>query len=287
MVCALHASSHKCPHIYLNRCLQDAKLEKNCCVAFLDISKAYDNIGHEHLKRSLYHVDMPNNLRDLIINLMEDNIIKIETGLNKSGDIHLNKGVAQDSPLSLVLFNLAIDNILKELTEPEIAQEYGYHLSPTVSPVSILAFADDLALISKDLESVPILTDLTIQNLLKIGLNINPKNVVSLTLKMAWTIRAADDKRLTVAEMRFMRQLAGCSLLEDRKNEDILKELKIDPLVHFVQQYRLQWKKHVERMNHIKWPRQILAYVPRGRRNLGRPRKRWHETITDPLGSNT
>ncbi|KAJ4447763.1 hypothetical protein ANN_09771 [Periplaneta americana] len=137
----------------INGCLQDAKLEnKNCCVAFLDISKAYDNIGLEHLKRSLYHVDMPNNLRDLIINLMEDNIIKIETDLNKSGDIHLNKGVAQGSPLSPVLFNLAIDNILKELTEPEIAQEYGYQLSPTVSPVSILAFADDLALISKDLE---------------------------------------------------------------------------------------------------------------------------------------
>ncbi|KAJ4428629.1 hypothetical protein ANN_24674 [Periplaneta americana] len=99
----------------------------------------------------------------------------------------------------------------------------------------------------------------------------------------AWTIRKADEQRLTTAEMRFMRRTAGCSLLEHRKNVDILQELKMDPIVNFVQQYRLQWKKHVERMDRSRWPKQILTYVPRGKRKLGRPRKRWHETVTDPF----
>lgn len=103
----------------------------------------------------------------------------------------------------------------------------------------------------------------------------------------AWTIRKADEQRLTTAEMRFMRRTAGCSLLEHRKNVDILQELKMDPIVNFVQQYRLQWKQHVERMDRTRWPKQILTYVPRGKRKLGRPRKRWHETVTDPVGSNT
>ncbi|KAJ4430121.1 hypothetical protein ANN_22331 [Periplaneta americana] len=103
----------------------------------------------------------------------------------------------------------------------------------------------------------------------------------------AWTIRKADEQRLMTAEMRFMRRTAGCSLLEHRKNVDILQELKMDPIVNFVQQYRLQWKKHVERMDRTRWLKQILTYVPRGKRKLGRPRKRWHETITDPVGSNT
>ncbi|KAJ4429616.1 hypothetical protein ANN_21802 [Periplaneta americana] len=98
----------------------------------------------------------------------------------------------------------------------------------------------------------------------------------------AWTIRKADEQRLTTAEMRFMRRTAGCSLLEHRKNVDILQELKMDPIVNFVQQYRLQWKKHVERMDRTRWPKHILTYVPRGKRKLGRPRKRWHETVTDP-----
>ncbi|KAJ4437007.1 hypothetical protein ANN_17139, partial [Periplaneta americana] len=103
----------------------------------------------------------------------------------------------------------------------------------------------------------------------------------------AWTIRKADEQRLTTAEMRFMRRTAGCSLLEHRKNVDILQELKMDPIVNFVQQYRLQWKKHVKRMDRTRWPKQILTYVPRGKRKLGRPRKRLHETVTDPVGSNT
>ncbi|KAJ4442157.1 hypothetical protein ANN_12023 [Periplaneta americana] len=103
----------------------------------------------------------------------------------------------------------------------------------------------------------------------------------------AWTIRKADEQRLTTAEMRFMRRTAGCSLLEHRKNVDTLQELKMDPIVNFVQQYRLQWKKHVERMDRTRWPKQILTYVPGGKRKLGRPRKRWHETVTDPVGSNT
>jgi hypothetical protein len=33
--------------------------------------------------------------------------------------------------------------------------------------------------------------------------------------------------------------------------------------------------------------KQILSYAPRGRRSLGGPKKRWKETVTDPLGSNT
>jgi hypothetical protein len=45
--------------------------------------------------------------------------------------------------------------------------------------------------------------------------------------------------------------------------------------------------KHVERMDPDRLPKQILSYAPRGRRSLGRPKKHWKETITDPLGSNT
>jgi hypothetical protein len=53
----------------------------------------------------------------------------------------------------------------------------------------------------------------------------------------AWTIRKADERRLTTAEVRFMRRTAGCSLLEHRRNEDILQELNTDPIVCYTQQY--------------------------------------------------
>jgi hypothetical protein len=30
-------------------------------------------------------------------------------------------------------------------------------------------------------------------------------------------------------------------------------------------------------------PKQIMAYKPRGKRNFGRPVKKWHETITSNM----
>jgi hypothetical protein len=49
----------------------------------------------------------------------------------------------------------------------------------------------------------------------------------------------------------------------------------------------LNGKKHVERMDPERLPKQILSYAPKGGRSLGRYKKRWKETVTDPLGSNT
>ncbi|KAJ4438692.1 hypothetical protein ANN_14639 [Periplaneta americana] len=102
----------------------------------------------------------------------------------------------------------------------------------------------------------------------------------------AWTLRKCDERRLTTAEMRFMRKTAGYSLLDHHRNVEILKKLKIDSTVHYLQQYRLQWQTHAKRMDRSRWPRQILSYVPRGRRNLGRPRKRWQETYCGWLAIN-
>jgi hypothetical protein len=79
--------------------------------------------------------------------------------------------------------------------------------------------------------------------------------------------------------MRFIRRTAGYSLVEHRRNEDILKELNT---VCYIQQYRTQWKNHVERMDPERKPKQILSYAPSGRRS-GETQK---ETITDPLASN-
>jgi hypothetical protein len=91
----------------------------------------------------------------------------------------------------------------------------------------------------------------------------------------AWTIRKADERRVTTAEMRFMRQTAGCSLLELQRNEDILKELNIDPIVCYMQQYRTQWgkKKHVERMDPDTMPKQILSYAPKRSQKSGETQK--------------
>ncbi|PSN42611.1 hypothetical protein C0J52_25202 [Blattella germanica] len=90
-------------------------------------------------------------------------------------------------------------------------------------------------------------------------------------------MKKTDEKKITAAELKSMRMTAGCSLLEHLRNADILEELKINPIVEYVQHYRRNWKSHVQRMNNNRAPKQILAYNPRGCRILRRPMKRWRE----------
>jgi hypothetical protein len=39
------------------------------------------------------------------------------------------------------------------------------------------------------------------------------------------------------------------------------------------------WLQHVQRMDTNRLPKQALQYKPKGRRNIGRPRKRWRDQL--------
>jgi hypothetical protein len=39
------------------------------------------------------------------------------------------------------------------------------------------------------------------------------------------------------------------------------------------------WKEHVDRMSSDRIPKMILKYQPKGKRNLGRPLKRWKYSV--------
>jgi hypothetical protein len=91
---------------------------------------------------------------------------------------------------------------------------------------------------------------------LNLKLNLKPTLVYG---SEAWTLRRADERRLTSAEMRFMRRtVAGYTLLDRKKSEDILKELKIDPIMDFVQEYRKSWKEHGITMNNNRYAKKMF-----------------------------
>jgi hypothetical protein len=74
--------------------------------------------------------------------------------------------------------------------------------------------------------------------------------------------------------MRFLRRNAGYTRWDHKRNEDILTELQISQITEFIYQYRKNWKEHVDRI-----PKMILKYQPKGKRNLGRPLKRWKDSV--------
>ena len=169
----------------VNSCLQKAKKDKtNCVVTFLDVSKAFDSIGHKHIELCLNSTSAPKNLKSLILSLITNNSVKIDlNATTRTTEIPLHKGVAQGSPLSPLLFNMAIDFIFKELNDNENAQKFGYHLLDNVENISALGFADDIALISTNVQSAAHMIETANQCLQQIGLKLNSEKSKAIIIK--------------------------------------------------------------------------------------------------------
>ena len=94
----------------------------------------------------------------------------------------------------------------------------------------------------------------------------------------SWTIKASDARRITAAEMKYMRRTAGYTWTDYKTNAQIAKELKITPILDKLLEYKRSWIEHVNRMPRSRLPRVMKYYFPTGRRNHGRPLKRLLDT---------
>jgi len=90
-----------------------------------------------------------------------------------------------------------------------------------------------------------------------------------------WVTTKRDMTDIEAAEMCFLRSVIGYTRLDKTRSEVIRKELEISG-IHYVRlKYKQNWINHLERMDNTRLPKHGLKYRPRGRRDRGRPRKRW------------
>jgi hypothetical protein len=57
----------------------------------------------------------------------------------------------------------------------------------------------------------------------------------------------------------------GFTLLDHRRNGEILKNLKVELVSKFIQNYHANWKDHIETMNSNRVPNKLLHYRPHGK----------------------
>jgi len=94
-----------------------------------------------------------------------------------------------------------------------------------------------------------------------------------------WTPTASQRGRIEAAEMKLLRPLAGYTLHDHKTNGFIRRELKITGLLDKIDEYRLNWHLHLQRMSQNRIPLKSYRYRPKGRRTIGRPKKRWREQL--------
>ena len=95
----------------------------------------------------------------------------------------------------------------------------------------------------------------------------------------AWVLKKREEIRLEAAQMKFFRHLLGITKLDKEKNNCIRGKTGAQNIVKEIKQYQKKWLQHVQRMGTNRLPRQALEYRPEGRRNIGRPKKRWRDQL--------
>ena len=71
----------------------------------------------------------------------------------------------------------------------------------------------------------------------------------------------------------------GITKLDKENNQCIRQKTGAQNVVKEIEQYQEKWLQHVQRMDTNRLPKQALQYKPKGRRNIGRPRKRWRDQL--------
>ena len=79
--------------------------------------------------------------------------------------------------------------------------------------------------------------------------------------------------------MKLLRHLAGYILYDHKTNDSICRELQITCIVDKIDEYRLNWLLHLQRMPRNQIPLKSYHYIPQGRRTIGRLKKRWQEQL--------
>jgi len=94
-----------------------------------------------------------------------------------------------------------------------------------------------------------------------------------------WVLRKREEQRLEAARMKFLRHLLGLTKLDKEKNQCIREKTGAQNIVKEIKQYQEKWLRHVQRMDTNRLSKQALQCKPKGRRNIGRPRKRWRDQL--------
>lgn len=121
-------------------------------VSYLDIKAAYDTVDRSILwRRCLDYGLQPADVR-ILAALFDDNTSSVTMGGRKGSPFALNRGLLQGSVLSPLLYSIFLDPLLNHLNA--IAR-----VRPSEVPAAVLAYADDLALVSDDRQHMQALLD--------------------------------------------------------------------------------------------------------------------------------
>ena len=134
---------------------QARKQRRTLSILGIDLAKAFDSISHNSIARALRRNSIDEPMVQYILQSHTNCTTTILCGPTNLPNVKLLRGVKQGDPLSPILFNLILDELL-DILPPSI----GISITTDLH-LNCLAFADDLILISESPSTMKILINIT------------------------------------------------------------------------------------------------------------------------------
>ncbi|KAJ4431553.1 hypothetical protein ANN_20152 [Periplaneta americana] len=169
------------------------------------------------------------------------------------------------SPGSRIFFYPAFAQILRENPEkPQPEHGRGYIGGRSIK---CIRFAVGKALLA---EEVTILTDMLLElndSCEQYGMKINANKTKNMVIGRKLKKNQSNGNEI-------LRRTAGYTLLDRKRNEEILEQLEVESVEEKISRYKFNWLDHVRRMENSRIPKIMMQYKPRGHRRPGRPLRR-------------
>lgn len=153
----------------------DKIMKQDTHIAFYDIQGAYDNVPHEALWKCLDKVPELRDYTPIIQDLYEQATTRVITNQGMTEPFEVEKGIRQGDPLSPILFNLFLNQLINQL----YSKKKGWAIKEECTP--ILAFADDIAVITHSKKDMQTLTNTICKFLNKHNMSISTAKSAYLT----------------------------------------------------------------------------------------------------------
>jgi hypothetical protein len=154
---------------------QARRTGQELCVAWLDLANAFPSVPHNHIFGTLALLGLPAETIAVIQDLYTATTTRGMTSSGLTAPIPISAGVKQGCPLSPVIFDLAMEPIIRAVVALKpLSFKLGF------SDQSILAFADDLSLLAKSEAALQQQLDVAAETANWCGLTFKPSKCATL-----------------------------------------------------------------------------------------------------------
>jgi hypothetical protein len=144
-------------------------------VATFDFKKAFDSISHASIWKSLADHGVNGVYINVLARLYHGQRAKVK-GDHDSRNFNILKGTKLGDPISPIIFNAVLEQVMRKIKEKWKERKYGVQLGYSIDDmITNLRFADDILIIGRSLPQIKQMIADIREESAKVGLELHPE----------------------------------------------------------------------------------------------------------------